>query len=115
MDINITAKHSDVTQSAKNYANEKVSKLDKFKLRRADVVMDQEGDNYKIEIVAHADRSGTIVATATGEEWFSAVDLTMDKIERQLRKVKEKATSHRVKKYQPEPKDTVGQEPDTDE
>ena len=66
---------------------------------------DVEGDKYKIELVASPDRGSTYVASSVSDDWFSAIDQACDKVERQLRKAKEKITSHRVKKYR-EPRET---------
>lgn len=107
MNINITARNSEISQQTKNYIEDKVQKLGKYQLRRAEAIAEFEGtkdsqNQYKIDIVVSPERGGTIVATARSGEWFGAIDLAIDKVDRQLRKAKEKVKSHRVKKFIPE-------------
>ena len=106
MNINITIKNCEITQNTKDYIEEKVEKLDKYNLRRVDTIAEFEetkdiNSQYKIDIVVSPEKGNTIVATARAGEWFGAIDQVVDKVERQLRKMKDKIKSHRVKKYIP--------------
>lgn len=108
MNITLSARHSSISENTKKYAKEKVEKLAKFdKLRKVSIVMDVEGENnYTIEIVVHPERGGkAIVANSKASEWFAAIDQACDKIERQLRKFKEKVKSRRLKKSKMELKE----------
>lgn len=100
MKINITARSSNVTQITKEYAQEKAEKLKKFnKLLKIDIVLDIEKDDYGVDIVAFPDGGKTtIVGNSKAPEWFAAIDQAIDKVERQLRKLKERAKDHRGKK-----------------
>lgn len=107
MNSNITVRNSEVSQETEDYIQDKIQKLARYSVRRVETIAEFEGtkdlDNqYKIEIVASAERGGTVVGTARAGEWFGAVDQALDKVERQLRKMKEKSKSHRVKRYTPE-------------
>ncbi len=104
MNINISVRHEEVTEQTKLYTYAKIQKLEKYRLQRVEVVMVSEGEKYKIEVVAFpSSRGNQVVASALADDWYSAIDQASDKAERQLRKYKEKITSHRVKKYKPEP------------
>ena len=107
MNITISARHSSIPETTKDYAREKAEKLEKFyRLRKIDIVMDVEGDNYIVEIVASPEKGGkSIVSTAKTPEWFPAIDQATDKVERQLRKIKSKEKSHRMKKYKEKKED----------
>jgi putative sigma-54 modulation protein len=99
MNITFSAKLDNLSDSTKDYALDKAKKLGKFySLRKVDVVMDREGDDYCIELVASPEKGGRIVAPAIGEEWLSVIDSMYEKAERQLLRLKEKKTSHRIKK-----------------
>lgn len=106
MNINITVRNSEVSQETKDYIEEKVQKLNKYAVRRVETIATKDAQNqYKIEIVASPERGNAVVGNAKASEWFGAIDQALDKVERQLRKIKEKSKSHRVKKYIPEPED----------
>lgn len=100
MNITINSRNSNIPQNTRDYATEKAKKLDKFyKLRKISIVMEVEGETYRVEIVAYPERGGNrIIGNSINAEWFSAIDQASDKVERQLRKLKGKVKSHRMKK-----------------
>lgn len=108
MNINIITKLENITTETKTYATEKGKKLEKFyKLRKLEIFMDMEGEQYSVQFVVSPERGGnTIVGAAKASDWPSAIDQASDKVERQLRKHKEKVKSHRIKKQRTEGKDT---------
>lgn len=102
MNITITTKVS-VPDDAKKYVEDKAPKFEKFsKLRKIDAIMDKDGEKYKLDISVALEHGGSdVVASATGADWLSVTDDVSDKIEKQLRRIKEKKKSHRIKKVQP--------------
>ena len=99
MNINITTKLQSITQETKDYATEKAKKLEKFKLRKIEIIMEMEGEKYSVQMVASPERSGnSVVGSTVAGEWLSAIDGASDKVERQLKKAKDKVKSHRMKK-----------------
>lgn len=110
MNSNITVRNSEVSQETKDYIQDKVHKLGKYSVRRVETIAEfrntKDAQNqYKVEIVATPEKGNTVVGTARAGEWFGAIDQALDKVERQLRKMKEKSKSHRVKRYIPETED----------
>jgi len=106
--INLLTKLENITQETKDYANEKAKKLEKFyKIRKVDIIMQMEGEQYEVEMVISPERGSMIVASSLGEEWLPAIDGVLEKAERQLRKLKEKVKSHRLKKAKPEAETTT--------
>ena len=100
MNINLTSKLDNIPQETKDYAVDKSQKLKKYYiLRKVEILMDMEGEKYKVEIVVSPEKGGTIVAQSSAEEWLGAIDSTIDKVERQLRRLKDKVKSHRLKKH----------------
>jgi putative sigma-54 modulation protein len=96
MQINIRGKNIQLTESLRNYAEEKVSKLEKFydQVASADVSLIVEKnrnveETHKVEITLRA--NGMIIR---GEEstisMYSSIDVAVDKLERQLKKYKQK-------------------------
>ncbi|NUM33337.1 MAG: ribosome-associated translation inhibitor RaiA [Candidatus Brocadiae bacterium] len=107
MKINLLTKLENIPQETKDYAQEKSKKLEKFyKIRKIDIIMQMEGEKYEVEMVVSPERGSQIVASSLGEEWAPAIDSVLEKAERQLRKLKEKVKSHRLKKAKPEAETT---------
>jgi ribosomal subunit interface protein len=99
LNLTFSAKLDNLSESTKEYALDKAKRLERFySLRKVDVVMDREGDKYKIELVAYPDKGGRVIASDIGTEWPSVIDSMYEKAERQLLRLKEKKKSHRIKK-----------------
>ena len=115
MNITVSARHSNIPENTKEYAREKAEKLEKYyTLRKAEIIMDIEGDEYIVEVVAIPDHGkGPVVGHSKADEWFAAIDQAHDKVERQLRKLKGKVKSHRVKKHKSERTEKVQDEEET--
>lgn len=89
----ITGKHIDITEAIKTHAMEKTSKLPRYynSINRIEVIIDGEpGGKTKVEIIARAEHSKIFVVTETGEDAYRCIDLVVHKLERQLRKQKDK-------------------------
>ena len=115
MNIIISTRHTSIPQQTKEYAEQKAEKLGKYyKLGKLEVILDKEAENYCAEFVVSPAKGGTkIVGTAEGAaDWFAAIDQASDKVERQVRKVKEKVKSHRVRKH---PAEATEVEPEENE
>ena len=98
MEINITGRHTHVSDSMKKYALEKLGKLEYHNdmVTRADVVMNIENDQrHMVEVIAHSKVGGHVVAKAEHTDMYAAIDLLLDKMEHQLTKQKEKVKVER--------------------
>ena len=97
MDINITGRHTSVTEAMKRKANDKIGKLNKHNdlVTRAEVVMNIEGERHMAECIAHTKVGGRIVGKAEHTDMYAAIDLLVDKMEHQLVKQKEKVKDER--------------------
>lgn len=98
MHMNITFRHLDPIDSLKNYAQEKVERVNKYldRATEAHVVLSLERHLHHADITIH---SGTYVLRGRekSEDMYASIDLAMDKIERQLKRYKEKLKSHHGK------------------
>jgi putative sigma-54 modulation protein len=96
MDIHLTARHLKITPAIKGYVTEKIEKAQKYfdHIVWAQVVLFIEKRTHKCEIVIHAQRQ-TFRALANASDLYSAVDLASDKIDRQLKKLKERLKDHK--------------------
>ncbi len=91
MQISVTGRHVGFTDSMRQYAEEKLAKLTRFydRIDKIEIVLDQEPTKHRLEVVMHADHRTTFVAQVEAEEYHEAVDLIVEKLERQLTKHKE--------------------------
>jgi len=91
MHIELTFKNLDPTDALKDYATKRLSKLDKYmdKPAEAHVVLSVERRRHKADITLNAD-GAVINAVEITEDMYSAIDMVMDKLDRQVKKHKEK-------------------------
>ncbi len=98
MKLSIVAKHVKVTDALKDYAKDKVDRLEHFfdRINSIHVTLDKQGDTNRCEIEISAAKHGHFVASVTNtDDLHAAIDLCIDKSERQLKKLKEKIRSHK--------------------
>lgn len=93
MKLNIRGEKVTVTQSMKNYITEKLSKLDKYFENpaeiNANVLVRIKGLEQIIEVTALT-KKFTLRAEESNEDFYAAVDLVIAKLERQMRKNKDR-------------------------
>ena len=93
MKLNIRGEKVTITQSMKTYITEKLEKLDKYFENSddldANVVIKVRGKEQKIEITVPA-MHYTLRSEESHSDLYAAIDLTVDKLERQIRKNKTK-------------------------
>ena len=96
MNLVVAGRHVDVTEAMKNYARQKVEKLSKYfnRLSSVKVTMDIEAGKHSVEIVATAVKGATLVAHHKDDDMYAAIDLATAKLERQLKRLKEKLQKH---------------------
>lgn len=98
MQISISARHGELSASTQEHIQQKVAKLTKFfdRLTAIQVTVDLENESKpSVEIKASAEHTADFVATDSSSNVLAALDSVVDKIERQVRKQKEKITGHR--------------------
>ncbi|MDF1816373.1 MAG: ribosome-associated translation inhibitor RaiA [Verrucomicrobiales bacterium] len=96
--ITITGRHVSVTDSMREHAEKKISQLnfDYPKVIDAKVLLDVEKDRHKAEIILHCANHIVIEADSTTPNMYSAIDETIHKVARQMRKQKTRMLkSHR--------------------
>ena len=96
MQIDITGHHVDLTDALRDYVNTKLEKLEKHfdNVVNVHVILTVEKLRRKAE--ATMQLSGArLYADATAEDMYAAIDALADKLDRQVKKHKEKVTDHR--------------------
>ncbi len=91
MQINISGHHIDLTPALKEYAEEKIRRLEHHfdQITRSDITLTVEKSRQKAECNIHVSGSD-LHASAEDENMYAAIDSLSDKLDRQLLKHKEK-------------------------
>lgn len=95
MNINLTGHHVDITEPLRDYVNSKFDRLERHFDHVTDVhvVLGVEKLRHKAEATMHIS-GGTLFADAIEEDMYAAIDGLVDKLDRQVKKHKEKLTDH---------------------
>lgn len=91
MQVRVTGRHIEVTPALRTYAEEKINRLERYvdKIVDAHVILSIEKYRHIAEITLHAN-SITIRGEEESGDMYSSLDLVIDKIERQVRRYKER-------------------------
>ncbi len=103
MQTSITFRNLEASESIKSYAREKVDRVNKYldKASDAHVVLALERHLHHADITVHAGPF-LLRGREKSEDMYASIDLAMDKIERQLKRYKEKLKSHRAQPHHAE-------------
>lgn len=98
MRIQVTARHDQLNDAARLYAEEKLSKLDRrlHDLTLVEVTFSREhnpsiADGHTVEVVVHT-KGPHLVARTSAPTYEAAIDLVLDKLERQVERYRDKRT-----------------------
>lgn len=96
--ITITGRHVLVTEAMKDYALEKISKIERFTDKILDVVvtMDIQKLDHKVDIVMRVNHL-KIKSTAITNDMYASIDLAVAKVEKQLLRYKKKLQDHQAR------------------
>jgi putative sigma-54 modulation protein len=99
MQIELTGNHVDVTPALREYVETKFERIERHfdQLIGIHVVLSVEKQRHKAEATVKAGRA-TVFADAVEEDMYAAIDAMLDKIDRQVKRHKEKITDHRATK-----------------
>lgn len=88
--ITVTARHMELTDSMRDYAEKKVRKMHFGypRIVEVKVILDSQAHGHVAEVIVFAANHVTIEADTETSNLYEAIDLTMEKIERQMRKEK---------------------------
>ena len=95
MQINLSGHHVDITTPLRDYVTSKMERLECHFDQVTDihVVLGVEKLRHKAEATMHIS-GGDIFADSVEENMYAAIDGLVDKLDRQLKKHKEKITDH---------------------
>lgn len=92
MQIVVTGRHMSVTDSMKQHAEEKTQRLTRFydRVQEIRAVLDFDGGMPTAELIVAIEHSDDLVAREQSADMYAAIDTVCDRMERQLRKHKER-------------------------
>jgi putative sigma-54 modulation protein len=97
VEITVTFRHVDSTPALRAYAEDKLHRVVKKYLHRpgnAHVILEVAKDRHSAEITLQADHE-SLSAKEVTHDLYSAIDLAIDKLEHQARKLKERRREHK--------------------
>jgi len=96
MNIIINGRHLDITPSIRSYAEEKIKKFERFLVKISEVVVTLSVEKYRQKAEIFLRVNGVLIqAESVTEEIYASIDAVIEKIERQIRKIKDKMSSRR--------------------
>lgn len=98
MQLNITGHHIDVTDALRNYVSGKLERLERHfdHVTVIHCVLTVEKLRHRAEATVNI-TGGQLFADATEADMYAAIDALVDKLDRQIRKHKEKVTDHHAR------------------
>ncbi len=98
MNLTVTGHHVEVTNSMRNYVVEKLQRLQRHSENLFDIQVILSVEKLRQKAEATIKVSGnTLYADTTQPDMYAAIDLLMDKLDRQLIRQKEKSRNHHRK------------------
>jgi len=97
MQIDITFRRMDPSDALRNYLNDKMGRIKKFLARpsHAHVVLTSERFRNKADITLTLNNGLFVKGVDTSDDMYFSIDQALTRIEKQLRKYKEKIQSHK--------------------
>lgn len=97
MEILVTFRHLEPNDALKEYSLEKVSRIEKYvsTVTEVHVILSMEKRTFVAEVIIKVNRAKITAKESCDDNMYASIDLVMDKIERQIKKYKDKITSHK--------------------
>lgn len=95
MQISVSGQHVEVTSSMRDYVTSKMERLERHfdQVTNVHAVLSVEKQRQKAEATIHIN-GATVFANAENEDMYAAIDALVDKLDRQIKKHKEKRSDH---------------------
>lgn len=99
MQFSVTFRHMEATEALKTYAKDRVQRIKKYfpDPIGVHVVMRKERYNHRCDVNVQLHNGLKIAGHESTENMYSSIDLVIAKIERQVRRYKDKLRGHKVK------------------
>ena len=97
MQLNLTGRHIDITPAIRSYVTRKFERLQRHfdHVTNVHVILTIEKERRKAEATLHVNRAN-LYADAQHSDMYAAIDDLAHKLDRQVKKHKEKLSRHRA-------------------
>jgi len=101
MQFSVTFRHMDPTDALKAYAQERLGKIKKYfpDPIACHVVMSTEKHSHRVDVSLQLHNGFQIAGREATENMYSSIDLVSAKIERQVRRYKDRLRTHKSRKH----------------
>ena len=98
MQYSVTGHHVDVSKALRDYVGQKLGRLERHFDQLTDIhcILTVEKLRHKAEATVHLS-GGKLHASAVQDDMYAAIDSLIDKLDRQVRKHKEKLSDHHAR------------------
>lgn len=98
--IAVTGRNVHVTDAMKNYAMEKIAKIERFtdRLIEVSVIMDIQKVEQRVEIILKSPQL-KIASHAASNDMYASIDRAFERIETQLRRYKSRIKTHQARPH----------------
>ncbi|SCZ50624.1 ribosome hibernation-promoting factor, HPF/YfiA family [Thiohalomonas denitrificans] len=95
MQLNLTGHHVDITPALRDYVSSKLERLERHfdHVTNVHVILTVEKLSQKAEATINI-TGNQLFANAEDEDMYAAIDALVDKLDRQIRRHKDKVTDH---------------------
>lgn len=95
MQINLTGHHVEITPALREYVTSKLSRLERHFEQLTDIhcILTVEKLRHRAEATVNL-KGAKLFADATEEDMYKSIDMMLDKLDRQVKRHKEKVTNH---------------------
>jgi len=99
MQLSVTGHHADISPALRDYVQAKLGRIERHFDNVGDVhcILTVEKLLHKAEATIHLN-GGTVHADSAADDMYAAIDGLIDKLDRQVKKHKEKLTDHHARK-----------------
>lgn len=96
MQVVIATRHGEISDRMETQIREELSRLSRFESRvsRVEVTLNREKNRWEVEGLAHVDRADPVHASADGDDLQTLVDQMLDRMTRQLKRLRERHRDH---------------------
>jgi putative sigma-54 modulation protein len=96
MQLTVSGQHIDITDALRDHVHRRMDRIERHNsdLQRVEVTLIVDGDRRRAEANASL-RGGNAFVHAENSDMYAAVDELADKLDRQVRRHREKRTEHR--------------------
>lgn len=100
MQFSVTFRHMEATEALKSYAKERMERIRKYfpdPISVHVVMTTERGYKHQVDVTMQLHNGLTVAGHEATENMYSSIDLVAAKIERQVRRYKDKLRAHKVK------------------